>query len=434
MPLALACTGDPLLDQLLGTCRTFALHPDPGETVDDVLREAAAHSPALIFLSPAIGNVKAVAGQLRGSRVCCLVDGESPFDPAGVGCEVLRAERITADMVDMWVRRPGGAAAQPVQQAAPPPLQSSGFPLPQGLIKPKEAPETPRERPARRPPGPAVGGPELPIPSVSVLRQQIVTLWGGKPGAGRSTIAVAVSHLLARLSTVRVCTVDLNPYNSSLAVLVGKEKEASSWFHLAAGLQRGAFPLAEALRWVQPNWAVLTGPDGNEEWIGLLDEGAICDLVDSLRSQFDYIILDAEARPGQISDTALRLAQTVLVVVSADIADVFDTTRSFQTAVDRGLVDRQRCRLVCNKWLETAHLRSEDLSASLGLAVGARIPLGAQAVLEAAGQGVPVTKLGTAEAQPVSQGMAAAAGLIAETLAATGNGGRSPLRSWFGRS
>lgn len=418
-----------MLDQLLAECRSFTLLPDPAESLEDALWAAASHAPALLFTSSALGDPGRLATQVRNARICCLAEGESPIRP-GAGYELLQADRLAPERIDAWVR------ATLEGQSPPAPLRSSpGFPLPQGLIGKKEKPAEPSPERSFAPPLQQPIRQEPLFPAVSVLRQQVVTLWGGKPGAGRSTLAVALSHLISQMGSVKVCTVDLNPYNSSLGVLLGKEKEPSSWFHLAEGLRRGSLSLGDALRWVQPNWAALTGPDGNEEWIGMLDESILAAMIDNLRTQFDYIILDPEARPGLISETALRLAQTVLVVVSSDVSDVYDTTRNFQAAVDRGFLNRSRCHLVCSKWTETAHLRAADVAAGMELPIGAAVPMAPQVALEAAGRGIPVTQLETVESRQMQQACASVAGLIASAVAGAGAGVRgTQRRGWFGRS
>ncbi|MFZ5817205.1 MAG: hypothetical protein ACOY93_18235, partial [Bacillota bacterium] len=270
MPIvALACTGDPLLDLMLAGCASFTLRPTACETVAEALREARAQSPALLFTSPALGDLSPLR-ELKGVRICCLLEGEGARAPEGL--EVLAAERLTPELVDGWVRRPappvppaGASVPAPAPQAAatgtapaparpapaggarpmlippPAPLPAAGGQQPPAPAAERPAPAAGGPRPApARPAAPNRPRPEPPRPALSVLRQQVVTFWGGKPGAGRSTLAVALSDLLSRAGSLRVCTVDLNPWNSSLAALVGKEQEVPSWFHLSEALAKGA--------------------------------------------------------------------------------------------------------------------------------------------------------------------------------------------------
>lgn len=54
---ALACTGDPLLDQLLAECTSLALLEQPAcERASDALPLLAAARPALVFVSPALAD------------------------------------------------------------------------------------------------------------------------------------------------------------------------------------------------------------------------------------------------------------------------------------------------------------------------------------------------------------------------------------------
>jgi len=406
--LALACTGDPLLDGLLKQCRTIRLASDTGETPEDALRLAATHGPAILFVGPALGDLTPVYQQAAGATVVCLTEGPT----AGDGCH---GNPLTADLIDNWVRQRMLGEAAGLQPA--PKKPTAGFKVP--AIS-EQTPKQPANPPATGP----VLPPAVSHGPVSVLRQRIVALWGGKPGSGRSTLAVGLSDLLSQLGGVKVCTVDLNPYNSSLAVLTGKEQEVPSWVNLAEGLGRGGPNLSEALRWVKPNWAVLTGTDGRPDWLELLQEPTLHWLIAELRNQFDYILLDLDTRRGALTDAALRCAQTVMVVVSPDYPDVLDTHRAIGTAADRHVLDRGRCRLILNRWVETPSLSAGTVSEFLGLPLGARIPAAPEAVIEAATQGMPVTRLTTPGAKAVTQGMTQAMHFVAEAVA-----GPAPART-----
>ncbi len=447
--MALACTGDPLLDLLLAECCSFSLRQTSCETLAEALQEVEEQKPTLFFISPALCENRPVLN-LKGVRVCYLLEGAAPDE---LDADVLAAERITPELVDAWVRCPARPAqgsttsARPqtlppsprsAQIPPPPPLRPTGEPAsPQGApLTPPAQPRT-QPMPASRPLAARANASRSrsePIrPVLSVLRQQVVTFWGGKPGAGRSTLAVALSDLLSRAGGIRVCTVDLNPWNSSLAALVGKEQEVPSWFHLSEALARGGSFPPDSLRWVKPNWAILSGPDGRPDWVQHLTSQAIIWLVDGLRTQFDYIILDPEARPGEVRETAARLAQTLLLTLAPDYPDVLDTTRSFEAGLEQGIIDRGRCRLVLNRWLETPHLPSTDVADCFGIPVSLTIPAAPDLVVGATSQGVPVTQLDSQAGRSLVQALGGLAGLVAEPLigAAPERGGL--LKGLFGR-
>ena len=282
-------------------------------------------------------------------------------------------------------------------------------------------------------PQPSGSRPPAQRPAIRVLRQQVVALWGGKPGAGRSTIALGLADLLARSDDLRVCTVDLNPYNSSLAPLLGREQEVPSWVHVAEAMARGQRLPGEGLHWIRPNWALVSGPDGRPDLVAQVTPEAIAWLVDGLRSHFDYIILDPEARPGPVRDAAARLAQLVLVTVTPDYPDVLDTARGFESAVAKGTLARDRCRLVLTRWLETPHLTQAEVADCFGLPVTATIPLSPEPVLRAAGQGQPVTRLADPGAARLIQALEQLLGVVAPVLAAAGpeQARSGPGNQWF---
>ncbi|HLN61319.1 MAG TPA: hypothetical protein VK464_07155, partial [Symbiobacteriaceae bacterium] len=337
------------------------------------------------------------------------------------------------------------AAPQPVRTEAPAAAPPAVDPPPIRAAAP-QAPPAPRTVPghsasagtSRLAATPRARSAAPVAPVVSVLRQQVVALWGGKPGAGRSTLALALSDLISQVGAVKVCTVDLNPANSSLAPLLGKDQELPSWVHLAEGLAQGRLNLTEGLRWVRSNWAIISGAGGRDEWSALLTPANLGLLVDGLRSQFDYIILDTEARAGALSDAALRLAQTALLVVSPDYPDVVDSAKAFQGAVERGAIDRTRSRLVLNRWIDTQHLPADVVAECFELPVSVRIPCSYEAVISAAGQGVPVTQLEHPGAKVLLPAFRTVVQLVAGQLGHTATAERSSLgaslRGLFGRA
>ena len=487
---ALACTGDPLLDRLLSECSSFRLTQTHCERAVDAVPEVEARNPALVFVSPALGDITPLL-QVQGVRICWLAEGPGPEPPAGV--EVIRAERLTPQLIDAWVRRPRQPAtpaaaetarrtpplppppqepasnrqppdrAEPVPAAqgappfrphgpdaaappggrvirpVPPPAGGRGpvsKPGPVATLQPLQAP-APSAAAVRRPPSavrPERLAPPTPRPVVRVLRQQVITFWGGKPGGGRSTLAVALADLLVRCGDVRVCTVDLNPYNSSLAPLLRREQEVSSWLQLAEAFAEGQPPPPDALRWIADNWAMVSGPDGRADLVAHLTPEAIAWLVDGLRNHFDCIILDPEARPGPIRDTAARLAHLVLVTVTSDYPDVLDTARTFEAAVEEGWLNRSRCRLILSRWLDSPHLTQAEVAECFGMPVSAVVPLSPEAALHASGQGLPVTRLSEKEAGPLRRAVEDLLAVVAPAVAGVVSAGsrQGPAGSLLG--
>lgn len=453
---ALACTGDPLLDQLLAECTSLALLEQPAcERASDALPLLAAARPALVFVSPALADAADLLA-VKGLRVCWLAEGtegEGPAPPEGM--EVLRAERLTPQLIDAWVRRlqhppsrqvPPPARGRPSPPPAAPAPRASVPPLPAAPPQPPPPRPSPpatglppggqahAPRPGPLPPATPLSAAPLARPQVRVLRQRVVAFWGGKPGAGRSTIALGLADLLSRSGDVRVCTVDLNPYNSSLAPLLGREQAIPTWARAAEAKARGEPLPGDGLHWIRPNWALVSGPDGRPDLVAQLTPDAIAWLVDQLRNQFDYIILDPEARPGPIRDAAARLAQLVLVTVACDYPDVVDTARGFEDAVAQGLLTRDRCRLVLSRWVDTPHLTQPEVADCFGLPVAAVVPLSPEAVLSAAGEAQPVTCVADPRAGKLVQALQQLLGVVAPALSAAREerSRPGPAAAWLG--
>lgn len=462
----LLATGDPALEagalQATG-CRIIAT---ACETPTDCLSQAAVHQPDGILLSQALapwpGQLAALIRELRSllPETDLLVTGAlHPGDDPLTGATLLPESVPLHHCIEVWARTgtpPGPARLakrEPMGEITifPPPIHPNDLPpavgqgtdgraarddsgapqAPSGwawqrLLTRSAEPSTSEQAPA-----PAPGPPLIKLDSAAVLRQKVVACWGGKPGAGRSTLLLAVADVISRLPGVRVCTVDLNLHNSSLAALLRLEGRPGSWSVLGDTLQSQrltAKTLTESLFEIQPQWALLTGPAGSDLWTQALTPAVVSDLIDLLRSAFDYILLDLGASRSPVTDAALREAQQVLVVVSSFFPDVADTTAALDRAVADGLLTRERCRLVLSQWVDSMELPADDVGACLGMPVAARIPLAPSGALMAARLGRPVTQLETPEAKALADGAIAVAGLIVERGLA-----KPQRRGWFGR-
>jgi len=358
-----------------------------------------------------------VTGQGMGQERVAPASARAPWSS-------FSGEQLGAPHQDLWqgMLQPHNSVIAQLQNHVDPGAPVSGRPVQ------SEAPRTPGDSTSIRT---SVSPLRRGVEGRAVLLQRVVAFWGGKPGTGRSTLLVAVSDLISRMPGVRVCSVDLNPQNSSLAPLLQKESEPNSWWRLGeALLEANLTPQAvrESLITIRPGWSLLSGPAGSDQWCALLTGRVVADLVALLRAEFDYILLDLPAGRGPVADAGFAHAQQVILTVSAFFPDVVDTARQFQQLLADGIASRDRCSLVLCPWIESADLPSADVGACLGLPVSATVPLVPALAMAAARTGRPITQWGSAEARSYTQAAAAIAALI------TGRSIERPQRRiWFGR-
>lgn len=437
---------DPLLAAQLNQIKDVTVLNPGCELPADCLEQVTTSESDAVLLSPALapwpGAVTSVVQELRNRlpqaaiAIACNPGQIAPADVQGLqnaGAVLLPGYEYLQAHVEAWLR---GEAPHltPVPQQPP----TGGYPIKTlPVIRQESEPQSPRMAPPllQRAAPESAGPPQSkrsPVPAPpQILRQKIVAFWGGKAGGGRSTLVTAAADVISQIPGVRVCTVDLNPYGSSLAALLQKESEPNSWASIGPAVMYGALTsqaVREGIVPVSPQWGMVTSPAGSEQWCGMLTDPVIAHLLDILRADYDYILLDLPAGRTPSGDAGLAAAQQVLLVVSAFFPDVVDTTRIFEQALSDGIVARERCQLVLSPWADSAELPAGDVSRCLGLPVSAKVPLCPIGALTAARKGSPVTRLGGTDAKPLADAAQAVARLIADATAA-----HPQRRSWFGR-
>jgi MinD-like ATPase involved in chromosome partitioning or flagellar assembly len=295
-----------------------------------------------------------------------------PRDPAGAGTQFLSSPHEQPG-------RNGQRRPPPTEYLPTCPEVSPAEPLPQ---PPPEQPLSPN-----RPHSP---------------RQKVVVVWSGKAGVGRSTLAAGMADLLSKHG--RTCMLDLNPVHSSLSALFGKEQEPNSWLTISDSLWSGQLTqqtTIASLVSITPQLSLLTGPAGSEQWMGQLNPSVVRQLIDHLRREFEYVVLDVPAGRTPSGDAALRAATSILVLVSAFYPDLLYTTQLYEQATTEQVISKEHCRLILTQWVEARELPQHDVSACLGLPITGVIPMAVDAALTAARSGRPVTQHQTPQFKPL---------------------------------
>ena len=161
---------------------------------------------------------------------------------------------------------------------------------------------------------------------------QAVLVTGGKGGTGKTFVSTALALQLARQGA-RVALVDADLGTADVAVNLGLPKEP----HLGQVLE-GKKRIEDALQQgVRPNLAVLPGATGARftdpsRW----KLGAILTLVQSLRPQFDFVVVDSRAGIGSDVTTLFAGVDRVLFVTADEPAGLSDTLELLQAFSETG--------------------------------------------------------------------------------------------------
>jgi pilus assembly protein CpaE len=267
-------------------------------------------------------------------------------------------------------------------------------------------------------------------------RGQVFAIYGPKGGLGNTTLAVNLAHSLARNNPqARVALVDLVVSNGDVRVLLNL-KPLYDVGSVVQKLDRLDAELLNSL--LTPNgegvW-VLPGTE-DPELAEVIDAGAVTAIIDELRSNFAFTVIDCEHHMSERTLAALDAADRVILNTQLAVPALRATQRAIQICERLGYPRDKLC-VVVNRFQSTDVLSPADAASLLKYDIQWKLPNDYATVAAALMKGVPVVEhdAGSKLAWSFSQLAAKMGGGSAHS--ANGNGAPAPgsrLRRLFGIS
>ena len=171
---------------------------------------------------------------------------------------------------------------------------------------------------------------------------RIITVTSGKGGVGKSSISVNLAMALAH-QNLKVCLIDGDFGLKNLDVMMGLEN-------------RVVYDLNDVISGKCEIHQVL-GKDKREQTLYLLpacktlsfqnlDASIMAALIDYLKNDFDFIIVDSPAGIEQGFTYASSIADEAIIVVNLDLATLRDNDRVIGLLLKKGIQD---LKLIINK-------------------------------------------------------------------------------------
>jgi pilus assembly protein CpaE len=130
-------------------------------------------------------------------------------------------------------------------------------------------------------------------------------------------------------------------------------------------------------------------------------------LFDLLVGHFRYVVVDASSRVDATTRVLCNLSETVLLVAHADVASLWSATRIQQYLGETGGRERERVRLVLNRFRKIAGFSEADAEAAAGAKLLWKIPNQYFAVSAAIDRGIPLMQQNYSEMARSFAGLAA---------------------------
>jgi len=131
---------------------------------------------------------------------------------------------------------------------------------------------------------------------------------------------------------------------------------------------------------------VLPAP-GRPEYAELVTPHHVEEVVNLLKSAYDYVIIDTPPHFNETNLTALDLSTQVLLLLSMDLATIKNVKLSLELL--ESLHQKGKTKLVINRATEELGIRTSDVEQTLDFLVAAQIPSDGKLVVSALNKGIP---------------------------------------------
>lgn len=164
---------------------------------------------------------------------------------------------------------------------------------------------------------------------------QVTVITSGKGGVGKTTTSTNIGAKLAHMGK-KVCLIDLDLGLSKLDLAIGVESRVS--FDIIDVI-RNKCSLDQALIKYNDFLDLYILPASEFDKDVEILAGDVKMIVDKLRKEFDYILVDCPAGIGYGFKNAIAVSDNALVVVNPEISSIRDADRVINILEDNGFND-----------------------------------------------------------------------------------------------
>jgi pilus assembly protein CpaE len=130
---------------------------------------------------------------------------------------------------------------------------------------------------------------------------------------------------------------------------------------------------------------VITAPEDMES-MGEVRADDVYGVISAAAEAYQFVIIDCGAYYDEGVAMALNVADVVVLVTTPDVTAIRDSFRRLRTLKSLG-VEKDRIKLVVNRWHNAAYVGLDDIKANLDLSVAATVAEDARHVEQAINEG-----------------------------------------------
>jgi pilus assembly protein CpaE len=216
-----------------------------------------------------------------------------------------------------------------------------------------------------------------------------LSFFGAKGGVGTTTLAVNTATEIARLSKRPTLIVDLHQYLGEVSLFLGVRPRFTMTDAIDNLHRLDQDFLKELVVRHKSGLDILAGGDQVDR-PGPHDAPAIEQLMQMLGRWYDYIVVDAGAVTGPVSEIAVFAANTVYLVANPDIASVRNAHRLVDRFEQLG-ANKDRLRILLNRMSDSPQIGPKQIETTLGRSLFMTFSSDYNVVSAAMNSGVPLT-------------------------------------------
>ncbi len=215
---------------------------------------------------------------------------------------------------------------------------------------------------------------------------QIITVFSTKGGVGKTTIVTNLAVSLYQETRKKVVIVDLDLQFGDVAVMLNVLPKRTITELIQDISSLDADTLESYLVPHSSGIKVLPAPT-RPEYSELITAAHIEKILNVLKQNYDYVIIDTPPFFHETTLTALDLCQQIMVIVSLDLPTIKNVKLSME--VLESLHHKGKVKLILNRSSNEIGIKCQDMERSLGMKVAAHVPSDGKTVIGSVNKGVP---------------------------------------------
>jgi pilus assembly protein CpaE len=201
---------------------------------------------------------------------------------------------------------------------------------------------------------------------------KILSVFSNKGGNGTTTIAVNLADALVRLTGKKVAVVDLVLSHGDVTMFFNVNSTYSI-LDLAKNAEKADYDFLHTLLVRHSSGIYILADPPIIEDAEQISPSQVRDVLSTLRSMFDYIVVDTPHQFDERTLTALEMSEIVLLVSLLNLPSLKNTQKCLELFGRLGLRD-ERIRLVLSRYLPNDEIPKESIEGIMNTPVFFSVP------------------------------------------------------------